>query len=95
MSEWTKGPWFTSMDHACETLVRAGDPKTGMRVATTFASHADQANPETRLARIRINEANARLIAASPVMADYIQRKANEGDAEAVHIMEAVNASRA
>lgn len=36
--------------------------------------------------------ANARLIAASPTMAAYIQRKADEGDEEAARIMEAVHA---
>lgn len=39
-------------------------------------------------------EANARLIAAAPTMAAYIQRKADEGDAEALEIMEAVHGSR-
>lgn len=36
--------------------------------------------------------ANARLIAASPTMANYIQRKADEGDEEAQRIMEAIHA---
>ena len=35
---------------------------------------------------------NARLIAASPTMAEYIQRKADEGDTEAQAIMETVHA---
>lgn len=39
-------------------------------------------------------EANARLIAASPTMYDFISRRAAEGDAEARKIMEAVDASR-
>lgn len=70
----TPGPWFTAMNYECETLVRAGDAKTGMRVATTFASHAEQANAETRLKRIRINEANARLIAAAPCLLKALER---------------------
>lgn len=37
--------------------------------------------------------ANARLIAASPTMFSYIQRKAAEGDVEAAQIMEAVYAN--
>ncbi len=37
-------------------------------------------------------EANARLIASSPTMAAYIQRKADEGDLEAAQIMEAIHA---
>lgn len=37
-------------------------------------------------------EANANLIAASPTMAEYIQRKADEGDQEAIAIMEMVHA---
>ena len=39
-------------------------------------------------------DANARLIAASPTMAEYIQRKAAEGDEEAARIMELVHAGR-
>ena len=36
---------------------------------------------------------DARLIAASPTMADYISRKADEGCSEAKTIMEAINAN--
>jgi hypothetical protein len=38
--------------------------------------------------------ANARLIAASPTMADYIAKKAGEGCAEAQAIMENIHAPR-
>jgi hypothetical protein len=41
-----------------------------------------------------IGLANARLIAASPTMAAYIQRKSDEGDEEAARIMEAIHARR-
>jgi hypothetical protein len=40
-------------------------------------------------------EANARLIAASPSLFDYVARKASEGDPEAVKLVEAVTAARA
>jgi hypothetical protein len=42
----------------------------------------------------RNREANARLIAASPTMAEYIQRKADAGDHEASAIMETIHAAR-
>lgn len=38
-------------------------------------------------------EANAALIAASPTMHEYIERKANEGDQEAQRILEEIDAS--
>lgn len=37
------------------------------------------------------NEANAHLIAAAPTMRDYIAKKAAEGDAEAMAILEATH----
>lgn len=40
-----------------------------------------------------IDRANARLIAAAPTMFDYIQKKANDGCAEAALILEKTNAS--
>ncbi len=39
-------------------------------------------------------KANARLIAASPTMHQYIAQRAAAGDGEALDIMEAINASR-
>lgn len=39
-------------------------------------------------------EANARLIAASPTMYEYIVRRAEIGDSEAKSILETINASR-
>ena len=40
------------------------------------------------------SEANARLIAASPTMYEYIVRRAEIGDSEAKSILETINASR-
>ena len=37
-----------------------------------------------------ITDANARLIAAAPTMADYVQKRAVDGDPEAAQIMEAI-----
>ena len=39
-----------------------------------------------------VSKANARLIAAAPTMAEYIERRAVAGDAEAAKIMEAIHA---
>lgn len=41
----------------------------------------------TNFFRFDRHEANARLIAACPVMYDYIAQKAKDGDAEAVRLM--------
>lgn len=40
------------------------------------------------------DRANARLIAASPTMYDYVQKRADAGDVEAVAILEGIHASR-
>lgn len=40
------------------------------------------------------DDANARLIAASPRMYDYIEKRAAEGDTEAASILEGIHAAR-
>ena len=39
---------------------------------------------------LRVTEANARLIAASPTMYEYINQRANEGDAHAAKIIASI-----
>jgi hypothetical protein len=84
---FTPAPWFVSGVRA--TI----DRQRWIRVL--------QETPEKELAFIPFGDrtteeyrqcsADANLIAAAPTMADYIQRKADEGDAEAARIMEAVH----
>lgn len=60
MSKHTPGPWVAApyQGFGPFTTVRQGDARTGLRIASTF----ETTSPE----HIDRNEANARLIAASP-----------------------------
>lgn len=82
MSGHTKGPWRVEEDdqYNGEWLVRDGDDWYVCRCFTDpgFTSDDEDATAE----------ANARLIAASPTMRDYIQKRADAGDAEAAKILE-------
>lgn len=80
---WTKGPWSLTPDDT-RFLVTApddGDPEAPWTVAVVCGYCGPNDSP-----------ANARLIAACPEMASYIQQKADEGDAEAARIMEVIHA---
>jgi hypothetical protein len=84
-AQFTPGPWFTYDDG----IIRHNGPAgvLGLKLGSPWLEEAwsyDDADAETR--------ANARLIAAAPTMAGYIQRKADEGDAEAAAIMESIHA---
>jgi len=69
----TAGPWVTAGNGSAATLVRAGNPTTGQRIATTFCSHGT-GNAEGNLRRIRENEANARLIASAPDLLEALRQ---------------------
>lgn len=78
MSGHTPGPWLKS---GC--IVLSNDEDRGMRFA--IAERVRGRNAEDQ-------EANARLIAASPTMYDYLVERAQSGDARAASIVEAINA---
>lgn len=78
-AQHTPGPW--RVGPVDDTRVTAAD---GSEVAQI---DGDYNEPDLW----PIMEANARLIAAAPTMADYIRKRAAEGDAEAISIMEAVD----
>lgn len=82
---WTKGPWFIEPCKADPCLVSIG---TGVReepewhdLARVVTAVRDEdggsAKPDYE------GEANARLIAAAPELADYVRRHADAGDEEA------------
>lgn len=78
--EWTKGPWDQVWDDG-RYVVFLPNSYLGNHIAYT----SNGGVPEDQ------ERANARLIAASPTMAEYIEKKANEGDAEAKKIIFIVN----
>lgn len=75
MNAWTPGPWEVSYAHD-----GTGYPR--------FAIHgmAGEAKRDKH-----VLEANAHLIASAPIMAEYIKRKADAGDSEALAIWEQIN----
>lgn len=86
----TPGPWRAELRPSRMWHIY-GEPlrnSTGDRgaVAFTAATYSDAGRAKS--------EANARLIAASPTMFAYVQRRANDGDADAAAIVEAINARR-
>lgn len=76
MSEHTAGPWVSLYPEAFQVDA----PGARTRIASLPHSVSDQ------------QEANARLIAAAPTMREYIERKAEDGDAEARAILETIDA---
>ena len=79
---FTRGPWYGDgrEKETGDILVYAPEAEHGCR-DICFIPEDDQQDI-----------ANARLIAASPTMYAYLERKANEGDGEAAAIVEAINA---
>ena len=78
------GPWKFGKEltaRSGEWLVSfdAGSKGRGIAIAETRAGSGNE-------------EANARLIAASPTMYDYLVERAQSGDARAASIVEAINA---
>ena len=78
----TSGPWQASLD----------DVPYSEFDGVAWQVNSDEGSICTIDSQAVIAEANAHLIAASPTMAAYIQRKADEGDAEAAAIMEMIHA---
>ena len=80
----TPGPWKFGKELGArngEWLVSfdAGSKGRGIAIAETRTGPGSE-------------EANARLIAASPTMYDYLVERAQSGDARAASIVEAINA---
>ena len=92
MSEpgWTKGPWERRKAMNFDVWASRG----GL-IATVFPDcHYTIYSGYVDAAAVTEAEANARLIAAAPTMAEYVWKRAEAGDAEAVAIWEKINASR-
>lgn len=91
-TKWTPGPWRYELD---------GGPDNDMRnavlaeindlwVAACYRSGTLPRDERSADAE-REAEANARLIAAAPTMADYIKRQAANGCVEAAQLLEQIN----
>ena len=65
----TPGPWLLSKTHRSD--VRAGDPKTGQKIANTLTFIC--ANKNVSPKRKAECEANARLIAQSPTLLELLE----------------------
>lgn len=89
MAGFTPGPW--AVDPLYPQDVQSA---CGAEIASTFDEHEEGQEWVIRGNRFvcaEQAEANARLIAAAPTMAAFIQKYADAGDAEAIAIMEAVH----
>jgi hypothetical protein len=86
---WTPGAWRA----ASKPSAVVGWPVVSIhgRSICSVAYRNDWNLPES--AERGEAKANAALIAASPSLAQYVQRKADEGDEEARRLMETVHAS--
>lgn len=100
----TPGPWFipTTMGssggvaHASGYVCFTGAPRKVDEARQPGESWLDMHNrtaPE-RAAIAAEESANARLIAASPTMADYLRELAGAGDTRAAAILESIDAAR-
>lgn len=78
---FTPGPWEAARRLGRTNRVISTDGKANDGFLIASAHGPDQ-------------EANAHLMAASPTMFEFIERKAAEGDVEARGIVEAIHASR-
>lgn len=77
----TSGPWTTDrLYDGPAVFVKGADGLT-----TARCGHPERNKLEC--------EANARLIAATPEMYEYIKEKAYHGDAQAARLLEAIHAS--
>jgi len=79
MSAYTKGPWHT-VKLTKQWGVYEQDGTSIAKVGDAYGVIAER------------REANARLIAASPTMYEYIASKANAGDEDAARIIASINA---
>jgi hypothetical protein len=89
MNKHTPGPWELNDNFFNGiTVIEQDDHQIIARVVPLYHKYrtVEEAEPEL--------EANAHLIAASPTMYDYIKRRADDGDAEAQRIVEAIDAAQ-
>jgi len=82
---YTAGPWLCQSPEDDGSITIIGDNLGGLvGAAHCWPTEVDTGGSD----RVR---ANARLIAAGPTMADYIRKRAEAGDSEALAIWEAIN----
>jgi hypothetical protein len=85
MAKHTPGPW-TQKGHSVFIFNKSGHNRVAISVNTGCRCGCEEP------ALIEELEADARLIAESPTMFEYITKKAKEGDDEAKQIVDKVNA---
>jgi hypothetical protein len=87
MSKPTSGPWYvTDGDGRERGYIRRTGSVAGELAIARVCHGTARGYSEIK--------ANARLIAASPTMYDYIKQRADTGDTQAISILEAINADR-
>jgi hypothetical protein len=86
----TPGPWEWAWEWAVDSHERRYLKGDGLCVLCPELSEPDHPQAMYTEAWLVVSDANARLIAAAPTMADYIAKRAAAGDAEAARIMEVI-----
>lgn len=90
---WTAGEWRVEADMRPDTHKRPFDGSEYLAGWNVLSDAGEIVGCEGIIPGDNA-EANAHLIAASPTLAEYVRRKADEGCAEATSIMESIYASR-
>jgi len=80
----TPGPWVVKFRADGSCYISMGDPISGPHKQFDLLLKAGDFNDED----------DARLIAASPTMADYLRELAGAGDTRAAAILESIDAAR-
>lgn len=87
-TKFTPGPWEALPQNGAGPMIvhrfETGNQMqpTGLRLIAHMLARGNS---------LQQDQANARLIAAAPTMADYIRIRAADGDAEAMKIWESIN----
>jgi len=84
-AQHAKGPWYQHKKPA-GTITISSNPMKGVSYGHVCNVGSSNLTPEAQA----ISEANARLIAASPSMYEFISKLANSGDKEAISTLDSL-----